>query len=55
MNNDFLFFGSLMAVLFAAFLISSDCDIILWLASIFLLIVFVPLLVYSAYVGYRKP
>jgi len=55
LNNDLLFGVSLVAVIAASFLMINRCNMILWLMSIFLLIVFVPLLLFSAYVEYRKP
>lgn len=55
MNNDFLFFLSFGAVVLAGFIIGFECDFIPWLFSIFLLIVFVPLLIYATIKDFRNP
>jgi len=54
MNSDLLFGVSFVMVVFAAFLVGLHIDATLWLVSIFLLIVFVPLMFYSALKDYRK-
>lgn len=55
MSNDFLFIISLVAVVVASFILVNRPNIIVGLLSIFLLLVFVPLFLYSAYVDYGKP
>jgi len=48
MNSNIMFVLSFFAVVLSAIFIAVSCDIIVWLLSVFLLTIFVPLLFYSA-------